>query len=680
MSEKIMNTWDPIRCTCEDNRVEVEVWGRKYVTENNLLFSSVTVLDDEILSAPIRVSAIADGKKCEWTEIEHFVLDKNDEKITVCSSMCSEVITVDVVSAIEFDGYTNIVLSAMPRTHTLYEEKAYGPQKNCNWDLERLWVEIPLKKRYAKNFHYFPNSESSPTPSFEGKSIPENRVASSREIPSSMAMCFMPLLYVGDETRGFCFAADHNKNWQPASSDRAIEIIDGEEEVTVRLHLADSYPKPWCRPDGSHRGRSALPITYSFNFQFTPSKPFPKNPYKEKILHIDCFNGKIPIEYNDYLAGEAIKGSGENCYDRMKRLGVTTLIIHEKWNPVQNCWIIGEDTARRTAEIVRECHSRGIKVIPYFGYEISTLAPFWGTMSDEWISMRAPNTKVDFSWYRKPNQRAVHCCSASGFNDSLLEGIKKVIVDLDFDGLYLDTFCLPFGCFNTKHGCSFVDAFGEMQPTYSVSKVREFCRSIYEFLEERGGIFNPHISSCCNIPAYSFCHLNWDGEDVQWFIANQGEESINAMTPDYIRTEYIGRNFGLNHELIAYTLPNWSFEDSMTIALVHGILPRPNVITEPLELMSPIWRAIDDFGIEGSEFKPYWLTHIDCGSEKTQITYYEREGKRLAFVSNMSNEDNDYIDFKISESQKVYDALSGEEISMPMSLKARKHRVLLIND
>lgn len=680
MEKKIMNTWNPIKCQAQDNKIDIDVWGRHYTTENNIMFSSVNVLGEEILSAPIRVVAKENGEDSQWTEIENFVLSKNDEKAIICGSMRSEVITVDVVSTIEFDGYTNIVLSAMPRTHTLYEDKAYGRQQVKGWSLDKLWIEIPLKKQYAKNFHYFPNRAGSPTPSFEGKSIPENRVASSREIPSSMAMNFMPILYVGDETRGFCFAADHCKNWQPEAANKAMEIIDGEKEVIVRLHLTDSAPKTWFRPDGSPKGPASHPITFNFNFQFTPVKPFPENPYKEKILHIDCFNGKIPIEYNDYLAGEVIEGSGENCYDRMKRLGVTTLILHEKWNPIQNCWIIGEDTTKRTMEIVNECHSRGIKVIPYFGYELSTLSPYWDSKCDEWIHMEAPNTIKDFSWYRKPNQRARHMCAGSGFSEALCEGIKKVITDFDFDGLYIDTICIPFGCFNTNHGCSFVDPFGNVQPTYQISSVREFCREIYKFFEERGGMFNPHISSCCNIPCYSFCHMNWDGEDVQWYIAGQGEDSIDAMTPDYIRTEYIGRNFGLNHELIAYTFDNWSFEDSMTIALVHGILPRPNIITEPLELMSPIWKAIDDFGIEGSQFKPYWLTDIDCGAEKTKLTYYEKNGKRLAFISNMSNTDNNAIDFKFSDTQKIYDALTGEEIKMPMSIQARKHKVLFIND
>ena len=680
MEKKIMNTWTPLKCSCENNKVETNVWGRKYVTENNILFSSVKVLDEEILSSPIRVVAKENGEDCSWVEIENFILSKNDEKAIIAGSMRGEYITVDVVSTVEFDGYTNIVLNAMPRTHTLYEDAHYGRQIPKGFSLDKLWIEIPLKKQYAKNFHYFPNRAGNPTPSFEGKAIPENRVASSREIPSSMAMHFMPILYVGDETRGFCFAADDCKNWQPDDINRAMEIIDGENEVIVRLHLTDSLPKSWIKEDGTPKGVAVMPLTFNFNFQFTPVKPFPENPYKEKILHIDCFNGKILEEYNDFLKSEWEKGSGEICYDRMKRLGVTTLILHEKWNPIQNCWTIGEETAKRTMEIVTECHNRGIKVIPYFGYELSTLSPLWYEKREEWVNMVAPGVVKDFSWYRKPNQRDRHMCSGSGFNEALLEGIKKVITDFGFDGLYIDTFCIPYGCQNHAHGCGYVDVFGNNQPTYPISKVREFCRGIYEFFEERGGCFNPHISSCCNIPAYSFMHMNWDGEDVQWFVANQGEDSINSLTPDYIRTEYIGRNFGVVHELIAYTFPNWSFEDSMTISLVHGILPRPNVIGEPLELMSPIWKAIDDFGIEGSDFKPYWLTNIDCGSDKTEITYYEKDGKRLAFISNMSNDDNNAVNFKLSESQKVYDALTGEEIKMPMTLKARKHKVLLIND
>lgn len=680
MEKKILNTWDPIICQADNNKIDIDVWGRHYTTENNILFSSVNVLDEEILSAPIRVVAKEDGNDCQWTEIENFVLSKDDEKAVICGSMRSDYITINTVSTVEFDGYTSISLSAMPRTHTLYEDKHYGHQKPSNWSLDRLWVEIPLKKTCAKNFHYYPNDVADESPIFEGEGIPFNCVASSREIPCSMAMPFKPLVYVGNEQKGFCFAADHNKNWQNHDKKKAIEIIDGENQVVLRLRLLDHLPKSWCKADGTPLKSVAQPISFTFSFQVTPVKEFPANPYKEKIMHIDCFNGKILEEYNDFLKKEFIEGSGENCYDRMKRLGVTTLILHEKWNPIQNYWKLSADTEKRTKEIVDECKKRDIKVIPYFGYELSTLSPDWFELSEKYGFMDRPGLVRDFTWYRKPNQRCREMCCNSDFTKLWFEGIKDVVEKFDFDGIYVDTYFFPKGCLNGEHGCGFIDADGELCKTYPVTATRELARQVYTFFEERSGIFNPHISSCCNIPTFSFCHLNWDGEDVQWHIANQGDSSIDSLTPDYMRTEYIGRNFGLNYELIAYTLDNWSFEDSMTISLVHGILPRPNVIGEPLELMSPIWKAIDDFGVEGAEFKPYWLTDVDCGNEKTKITYYEKDGKRLAFISNMSNSDNNNINFNISKTQKVYDALTGEEISMPMSIKARKHMVLLIND
>lgn len=682
MEKKILNTWSALKCEKKDDEISVSVWGREYKIENNILFSSVNVLGEELLNGPIRIIAEENLKNEEvkWQEIDNFIFEKNDEKAVICGGMRGEYITLNATSTIEFDGYTSISLKVLPRTYTIAEENMYGRQKEDRWSVDKLWIEIPLKKKHGKNFHYFPNAEEKDAPIFEGKAIPFNRVASSREIPSSMSMPFKPLLWVGDETRGFCFAADSNKNWQPEDKQRAVDIIDKEDEVVIRLRLLESVPVSWFDEKGEPLCWAAKPVSFNFSFQVTPFKEFPQNPYKEKIMHIDCFNGKILGEYNDFLRDEYVKGSGENCYDRMKRLGVTTLIIHEKWNLVQNYWVISEENEMRTREIVDECHKRGIKVIPYFGYEISSLSPLWDEYAYKSALMSDEHKLKLYSWYRKPNQQAIHICPASDFTDIWVEGVKGVIEKFDFDGLYVDGYVGPFGCCNKEHGCGFYDHTGEYCPTYSVTATREWTKKIYAFLEERGGIFNSHLSSCCNIPAFSFCHLQWDGEDVQWHIKEFGDKPIEYLTPDYMRTEYIGRNFGLNFEFIGYTFDNWSFEDSMTVALPHGVLPRPNVLGKPLELMSPIWKAIDDFDVTDAKFVPYWENNIDCGADKTKITYYEKENKRLAFIANMSNTDNDNINLNFSSTQVIIDALTGEEIKMPMCLKACKHRVLLISD
>ena len=304
MEKKILNTWPTLKSQNSDNKVSVNVWGREYKFEDNIMFSSVNVLGEELLSSPIRIIAEENGTPgdVDWCEIENFLLESDDEKAVICGSMRADYITVDTTTTVEFDGYTSIDLKVMPRTFTLFEETGGVRQKDGSWSLDKLWVEIPLRKNYAKNFHYFPNRDEKDAPTFYGEGIPFNRVASSREIPCSMAMPFKPLIWVGDETRGFCFSADDNRNWQPEDKKKAIEIIDKPEEVIIRLRLVESLPKSWLYENGEPYRYAAFPVNFSFSFQITPVKPFPENPFKEKNLHIDCFNGKIKEEYNEYLA------------------------------------------------------------------------------------------------------------------------------------------------------------------------------------------------------------------------------------------------------------------------------------------------------------------------------------------------------------------------------------------
>ena len=54
----------------------------------------------------------------------------------------------------------------------------------------------------------------------------------------------------------------------------------------------------------------------------------------------------------------------EKCYaptlaSELKEKGVTTLILHEKWNKCQNWFELSEFTARQLRTIVDECHQRG---------------------------------------------------------------------------------------------------------------------------------------------------------------------------------------------------------------------------------------------------------------------------------------------------------------------------------
>lgn len=51
------------------------------------------------------------------------------------------------------------------------------------------------------------------------------------------------------------------------------------------------------------------------------------------------------------------------------------IVLHEKWNSIQNHWDTNSEERQNNKKLVYEAHKRGMRIIPYFGYEISTAAP-----------------------------------------------------------------------------------------------------------------------------------------------------------------------------------------------------------------------------------------------------------------------------------------------------------------
>ncbi len=192
---------------------------------------------------------------------------------------------------------------------------------------------------------------------------PQTAMSTGGAIPAlSAAMPFRALLWLGNEERGLGWFAENERSWQPQREDHAIELIRDGEQLILRLRLLDSHPEAWTAD--LREGMNAYqPISFQFGLQATPVKPFPRKPYIHNAFHLDC-GIKVKGKYIDVLAGR---------YDELKEKGVTTLILHEKWNKSQNWFELSEFTAHQIKTIVEECHKRGIKVLTYFGYEISTM-------------------------------------------------------------------------------------------------------------------------------------------------------------------------------------------------------------------------------------------------------------------------------------------------------------------
>ena len=159
-------------------------------------------------------------------------------------------------------------------------------------------------------------------------------------------------------------------------------------------------------------------------------------------------------------------------------------------------------------------------------------------------------------------------------------------------------------------------------------------------------------------------------------------EDINL---DYFRTEFIGRNIGVPVEFIAYeNRPLWTFETALSISILHGILPRPNNIDHPLDLMSDVWKIFDAFPIDKSEWKPYWNNNVESSHEKVKVSYYKYttltgEIQLLAFVVNISSEPVDEVSIDFNERvTSGTDLLSDKNVGFSFELPPYGHRILYV--
>lgn len=670
----------PLRAESEGLSHTVHVSLRDYTIGPDGMITSIKSEGQELLYAPMRIVSVEDGEAPNWdenypdNESESFVQSRSDEEIVIVGTKQSDRFIINTVYTIGFDGNVAIDMHLLTRGKTVAQVFGIAEEKPTRFILNKLWVEIPLKADLFPLFHMHPNSSMTLS---DGTVIPRGQMTSSGRLPSqSAALPFKPLLWLGNEERGLGYFSETNESWQPNDPEKSIELVREGDALILRLRLLDSHPRTWsANPEQGMNFFS--PISFSLGLQATPVKPFPRQPYIHNAFHLDC-GIKIKGNYLDYLFTDG-------RFDRLQEAGVTTLILHEKWNKVQNFPELSEYTKHQVCTIADECHKRGMKLLTYFGYELSTLAPDWKKLSDT-VTLKSPKGEiggcVGGGWWRVPYQRDYTVCYQSDYEDFLVNGILKIMDECHTDGVYLDGTAEPRPCCNRAHGCGWQDEEGNLHGTYPVRAIRRLFRHLYREVEARGGMINLHASGFLNFTVVPFVHQNWYGENLQFFLMKGTEADVNL---DYFRAEYLGRNIGAPVELIAYANPpHWCFEQALATALLHGILPRPNDIGHPLDLMEKVWRIFDAYPIDKAEWMPYWKNRTAVSHEKVKISYYRYktlggEDQLLAFAVNISAKPIESVTLKFEEKvSEITDLEKKERIDFTFALPSYGYKILFI--
>ena len=624
---EVLHPWHSIEASQTGNRVEVGFWERKVVQDASLFPVSLRTLDRELLYAPIRLVGRANDEEVVWHDQGCYLVEPQKDRAVINGYAESQCLIANSTLAWEYDGAARWDVKIMPRGVTVPQLFGLEPKQVTRWELQNLRLEIPLRKEAVQLYVAWPKGHV--TALSDGAELSENG-----QIPAGgMSMPFKAALWLGTEKSGIQLVAESDEYWQPADLNKAINIEDADDHWVLTLHLLDALPRTWSEP-----GMSSPQINYTFGLLATPVKPIDPAFHRIKAVHIDCFT-KIIGDYWPFINGPVSDENPEKVIDRLSRAGVNLLILHEKWNKMQNYWETAVQTKEEITKLVQLCHSRGIRVLPYFGYEITSAMPYFAQVRDDVSVILEDRGDYASMWYRVPYQRANMVCYRSDWKDKLVEGMLRCVDQFDFDGVYLDGTACPWGCINEKHGCGYIGTDGKRHATYPVFEVRDIMRKIYEGVHKRGGLVNPHLSGVALPFITGFSDMIWDGEHIQTDIWHKG---IRNFSLEYFRAEYLGVNHGIPMQFIVYEVPGkWNFDMALSICLIHGVYPRPNSIHHPLDVMEELWEVLELYGIADAKFEGYWENTgaWTCSRKPIKLSFYRREQldgsvKLLVFVSN----------------------------------------------
>lgn len=607
---KVLPPWTPVAFEHKGLVAKARVWGREYEFNESLFPTAVETAGRSILAAPMQLHAFFEGKEAAFGKTVMLAMEEEttEAKAVFAVSQTAENILLNGRVSVEYDGFVKIDFNIIPFW-------GFAKIENNVPRLDGLYLDIPIKKEYAPLYHFWPNDDS-------GGIYPNHFVVNSGYLPEGgTALPFKPYVWSGWEYGGLGICAETDENIEISNRKKAVEWIEEADRVIIRLHLLDQIPAGW-------QGRvdqwvdTLKPIDYSIGIQATPVKEIPQKMIEEWRPY-----GNITAKAAD-VADIRDPETGKTLIEELVSGGVKWLILHETWSAIQNYGLAEDaDDIKRIAEV---CHANGIKLMLYFGYECSTLAPCWHEKADEML-LKVPNGSYAGGWQRRLQpQRAYIACYRGDYGAVMRERVAHAMDVYGADGIYTDGTFIPWECANEAHGCGYRDREGVLHTTYPVFAVREHVKQLYELVHERGGVVDTHQSACCIAPTLAFCDSYYDGENIQDAL-KQGMEFLSL---DAFRAEYMGKNLGLPAQFLAEVDENFTIETVSSMTLLHDVHVRIGKVRD-LHYVSKIWKAFEAFGTGDAEWIPYYEADVPLKplQEKVYCSVYRKGHELLAVVT-----------------------------------------------
>ena len=588
---------------------------------------SVIANGQEVLARPVKLVALNNkGKELSWKCKAPAFTGEKETLITAKNQLECDALKIEADIRMEQDGLIR------------YDWKLTAGKNALP---ERLYVDIPVKKEVATLYHAIGESlRHNPA-----DIVPEGQglVFSSRSIQQPNFESFLPYIWVGDDNRGICYAADWDKGWCHSKKRDGVELHrEKDGTVVIRLNLLNEPKK--LQADN----------TITFALLPSPVKPMPKgwrgwrDAFTDKATQLSrCLysppywgslcswasrypafgdfgywdklfeaqkTGKVDQQYVDAWIERLLKARGTvfggSINSKSPEEAKTYLNRH-----------VGH--AFRTLAGLNKYQDKSIVYCYTCNLDSSKSLPEYPVIRDEWVTGQMLNLSyVDYAIY---------------YLDKMLEH--------GFKGIYNDNVFLKGG-FSWANGEAWIDETGTIHPSMGLWRSREYHRRQAITMQERGlkPWITAHHTNTNNLVTLGYA-TNTMG--MEWkYGANDFQE---RFTSGYIRAVCSGRQGGFFPTILDGIVGAKSPEQKTwaTRTMLAALLPHEVQPTCPrgsnYSLIASTLNKLYDFGTwkDDCQVSHFWdaASPVKCSNPDLKQVTYHLGNEMLTFIGSFAEQD-----------------------------------------
>jgi hypothetical protein len=589
VTDEIPRPWTPIR----HDGSTVGIWGREYSWDDSLFPAQMVTQGQKLLARPVTLKAVAKGRDVPVTGEQVTWTRKGPGSIELAASGKIGPLSVTADWWIEYDGFAWCALTLS------------GSSRK---DLESLVLEVPLRVEIAtlQNLNI----------------VPDNLDRAGRLTPLSAPLQKHAFIWLGNEIGGLQWSAETDRTWRLADKRNQFEVVPGEKEVILRVHLVD------------HPVSLDEPLEVEFGLQATPVKPRPAD---------------------------------------WREFDWTDDIFWPQWNDNRHGYLVPRDNIMKYVRTIEQSQfppgSRRMNFI-----YLNLMRVWKGTPE---LANFLPEWSAQGEWKPAGGESETPCRASRSLQDYWLWRLKKSLDDNPefaayIKGIYMDT-TPPNFCLNRLHGCAIENEKGEPVGKYAVLGARRFQQRLYVMLQRHFPSYRTiqHQSEKMQMCQLAFVDAVVDGEHVGSAAGQALERDLNYYNVPWfnlgaMRAEFMGKNLGF----VPIFLPQTSRrigggradpEKMVKVIGAAGIPASEHVVGMLLAHDIVAWPAYmngipfarlkalkERFGWDREvEFLPYWANEkyvsLATSVQPAVCSLYRRGDTLLVVVMNNSDRDAEAV-------------------------------------